>query len=56
MGTCDDAAIKRTVAYGQKFRINGTPAIIFENGERVPGALSAADLTRRLDEAKRPRS
>jgi thiol:disulfide interchange protein DsbC len=56
MGSCDDSAIKRTVAYGQKYRINGTPALIFENGERVPGALSAAELTRRLDEAKRPKS
>jgi thiol:disulfide interchange protein DsbC len=56
MGSCDDAAIKRTVAYGQKYRINGTPAIIFENGERVPGALPAAELVKRLDEAKRPKS
>jgi len=56
MGNCDDGAIKRTVAYGQKYRINGTPAIIFENGDRVPGALSAADLNKRLDEARRPKS
>jgi thiol:disulfide interchange protein DsbC len=56
MGNCDDGAIKRTVAYGQKYRINGTPAIIFENGDRVPGALSAADLNKRLDEAKRPKT
>jgi thiol:disulfide interchange protein DsbC len=56
MGKCDDAAIQRTIDYGKKYRINGTPAIVFENGERVPGALPAAELTKRLDEAKKPKS
>lgn len=56
MGKCDVAAVDRTIAYGKKHRINGTPAIIFENGERVPGALSGADLAKRLDEAKKPKS
>jgi thiol:disulfide interchange protein DsbC len=56
MGECDTAAIQRTVAFGQKYRINGTPALIFENGERVPGALSGAELVKRLDEAKAPKS
>jgi len=56
MGQCDDAAILRTVAYGKKYRINGTPALIFENGERVPGAMSGADLAKRLDEARKPKS
>jgi thiol:disulfide interchange protein DsbC len=56
MGRCDDAAITRTIEYGKKHRINGTPALIFENGERVPGALSGADLAKRLDEAKKPKS
>ncbi len=56
MGQCNDAAITRTVEYGKKHRINGTPAIIFENGDRVPGALPAAELAKRLDEAKKPKS
>jgi len=56
MGNCDAAAIDRTVAYGKKYRINGTPAIVFESGERVPGAMSGADLAKRLDEAKKPKS
>jgi thiol:disulfide interchange protein DsbC len=56
MGKCDDAAIQRTIDYGKKFRINGTPAIVFENGDRVPGALPAAELAKRLDEAKKPKS
>jgi thiol:disulfide interchange protein DsbC len=56
MGKCDDAAIQRTIDYGKKFRINGTPAIVFENGDRVPGALPAAELAKRLDEGKKPKS
>jgi thiol:disulfide interchange protein DsbC len=56
MGKCDDAAIQRTIDYGKKYRINGTPAIIFENGERVPGALPAAELAKKMDEAKKPKS
>jgi thiol:disulfide interchange protein DsbC len=56
MGQCNDGAIQRTVDYGKKYRINGTPAMIFENGERVPGAIPAAELAKRLDEAKKPKS
>jgi thiol:disulfide interchange protein DsbC len=56
MGACDAAAIERTVAFGQKYRINGTPAIVFENGERVPGAMSGPEMAKRLDEAKAPKS
>ncbi len=56
MGKCDDAAITRNIEYGKKHRINGTPAIVFENGDRVPGALPAAELAKRIDEAKKPKS
>ncbi len=51
MGKCDSAAVERNVAFGQKYRITGTPAILFEDGRRVPGALSAADIERGLAEA-----
>jgi thiol:disulfide interchange protein DsbC len=56
MGKCDDAAIQRNIEYGKKYRINGTPAIVFENGERVPGALPAAELAKRMDDARKPKS
>ncbi len=55
-GNCDTAALQRTLAFGQKYRIHGTPALFFENGERVPGALSGAELARRLDEARKGKS
>jgi thiol:disulfide interchange protein DsbC len=56
MGSCDTGAIQRNLAFGQKYRITGTPALFFENGERVPGAMSGADLAKRLDEARKPKT
>jgi thiol:disulfide interchange protein DsbC len=55
MGQCNTDAIERNVAFGRKHRINGTPALVFEDGVRVPGAMSAADLEKRLLEARQPR-
>lgn len=52
MGECNTAAVDRTTAFGRKYRINGTPAIVFEDGVRVPGAMSGADLEKRLAEAQ----
>ena len=54
MGACDTAAIERNSAFGRKYRINGTPAILFEDGRRVPGAMPAAEVEKRLAEATRP--
>lgn len=47
-GACDDSAIERNNALIRKHRINGTPAIVFEDGQRVPGALTAEQLEKRL--------
>jgi len=47
-GACDDGAIERNVAMMRRYHINGTPAIIFEDGSRVPGALGADQLEKRL--------
>lgn len=54
MGACDTAAVERNSAFGRKHRINGTPAILFEDGKRVPGAMPAAEVEKRLAEAARP--
>jgi len=37
-GTCENP-IEKNVALGQKLRVNGTPMTIFEDGERISGAL-----------------
>ena len=55
LGPCDAKAIERTVAFGRKHKINGTPAIVFEDGVRVPGAMSGADMEKRLVEARNPK-
>jgi thiol:disulfide interchange protein DsbC len=34
--------------FGRKHRINGTPALFFEDGTRKPGAVSAAEVERLL--------
>ena len=53
-GNCDTAAIERNSAFGRKYRINGTPALLFEDGQRVPGAMPAAEVEKRLAEAAKP--
>lgn len=55
MGECNTGAIERNAAFGRKHRINGTPALVFEDGVRVPGAMSATDLEKRLVEARGPK-
>lgn len=51
MGQCDTAAITRNVAFGQKYKLNGTPALVFQDGRRLPGAIPAAELEKQLAEA-----
>ncbi len=41
-GNCDSAAIDRNLAFARAHRINGTPAVIFEDGTRKPGAIPLA--------------
>ena len=50
--SCDTSAIDRTLAFGKKHKITGTPTLIFADGARVPGAISAAQVEARLAEAK----
>lgn len=48
MGRCDAAAIDRNTQLGRKYRINGTPGIVFEDGKRVPGAIPLAEIEKNL--------
>lgn len=48
MGNCDTSVLQRNVALGKKFRVNGTPSIVFEDGKRVPGALPPAEVEKQL--------
>ena len=40
--------LDKNLAFGQSKRIQGTPTIIFENGERVPGALQIGEFEKRI--------
>lgn len=50
-GICN-TPIERNLALGQKHRINGTPAVLFPDGMRVPGAMSTEQIERRLASLK----
>ncbi|MFM2065368.1 MAG: hypothetical protein RLZZ584_277 [Pseudomonadota bacterium] len=54
MGECDSAAIERNKALAMKYKVNGTPAIVFEDGSRAPGAIPAAEVERRMTASKAP--
>jgi len=51
MGQCDAAALERNLAFGKKHRVQGTPAALFEDGTRVPGAVSLEQLEKALASA-----
>lgn len=48
--SCDTAALQRNLAFGKKYKITGTPTLVFANGVRVAGAASAQDIEKRLTE------
>jgi len=49
---CDAAAVVRNVEFGKKYQISGTPTLIFADGSRLPGAVSAPDIEKLLADAK----
>lgn len=49
---CDASAVTRNVELGRKYKITGTPTIIFTDGSRVPGAIGAAQLEKQLADIK----
>jgi thiol:disulfide interchange protein DsbC len=48
---CDNP-IERNLALAAKFGISGTPAIIFEDGSIIPGAVPVKTINDKLDAAK----
>ena len=45
---CDTSAVQRNLAFGRKYKITGTPTVIFTNNTRVPGAISAQEVEKNL--------
>jgi len=50
--SCDTAALTRNIEFGKKHKINGTPMLLFADGSRVPGAVSAQQVEKFLTEPK----
>lgn len=46
-GRCD-TPIDKNLELGRKYRITGTPTLIFASGERVPGAISAEQVEKQF--------
>jgi len=53
---CDSTVLERNLALGRKHGLVGTPLLVFEDNARVPGIMTAADLTRKLGAVVRPRN
>jgi len=45
---CDVTALQRNVALGRRYRINGTPGLVFEDGKHLPGAVGAEQIEKQL--------
>jgi thiol:disulfide interchange protein DsbC len=45
---CDTAALERNLELGRRHRVQGTPAVVFEDGSRAPGAIGTAEVEKRL--------
>jgi thiol:disulfide interchange protein DsbC len=50
---CNTEALERNLALSRKHRINGTPALVFEDGKRIPGAMSAPQFEQQLQASSR---
>ncbi|WP_119153763.1 DsbC family protein [Caldimonas tepidiphila] len=50
-----ETPLERNTALGRKHRVTGTPAIVFQDGTRVPGALNTEQIEQQLAAAASPR-
>ncbi len=48
--TCDREALVRNVELGHKYKITGTPTLVFADGSRVPGAVGPDQIEQRLSQ------
>ena len=43
-GSCNTDALTANLDFARKYRITGTPTLVFEHGARVPGAVNAQQI------------
>ena len=46
--TCNTDALSANLDFAKKYRITGTPTIVFADGSRVPGAINAQQIEQQL--------
>jgi len=49
---CDSSAVTRNEAFAKKAKINGTPALLFEDGSRIGGAIPMEELEQKFASLK----
>jgi thiol:disulfide interchange protein DsbC len=49
---CDAPALARNVEFGKKYRITGTPTLLFADGSRIPGAIPSEQVEAQLAKIK----
>jgi thiol:disulfide interchange protein DsbC len=49
--SCDNP-VSKLVEFGTKRGINATPTLVFANGDRVPGAISASQIEKLMSNTK----
>jgi thiol:disulfide interchange protein DsbC len=52
---CDSSVLDRNLALGRKHGLVGTPMLVFEDNQRVPGIMTAAAVTNKLAALTRSR-
>jgi thiol:disulfide interchange protein DsbC len=50
---CDTSVLQRNVALGHKYKINGTPGLVFEDGHKLAGAMGNEALEKQLSNARK---
>lgn len=48
IGSCDASALEANTELGRKYKVQGTPGVVFEDGTRAPGAIPAAQIESRM--------
>jgi thiol:disulfide interchange protein DsbC len=49
---CDATPVEKSLAFGRSKRVSGTPTIIFEDGDRIPGAMTREQFEKKLASLK----
>ena len=49
-GSCNTDALTANLDFAKKYRITGTPTLVFADGTRVPGAINTQQIEELLNQ------